>query len=628
MPHTQSAAELLELGKAFYGQRNYERALKAFIHAFGASASSDIRFLDMAVACHIKLGDLISALALGRKMTKHAAQDARGYLRMGQVLHLQEKPEMAIEVYKLGLRRCPSEDPEKIRLMQAKRDELTRRLTPPKSQDPIVVLPAEVMDLVMEHLNFKQRVTCLRVSKHWRDFLSHQAVLWSELDLSLARRPVPQAFVRNCIYRSKDKRTNAFLLHTAKFNRMRDPEMVMKLVKACRKLEALEFLGSELSGSSIKDPVLHCPALRSLKLGRFAAITLDVVTQILKARLTLVTAEFEYIEARRDATWDTDLPNLQSLSLGAGSVQELGVHVLAPTELINHIPNIKKLVLTGWKYHMGLAVNADFTSLQHLETLHLINTFFASQPRLPKSIKHLTLTASWGWSGHPSMIRMAETNLPVIEELNYVNEGAERDNTRSFIHALLHESNSEVAEDDSYKITHGESLNHPDDSSLRKFWLERCPSSSSEEIIRLLTELPRLHGAEDLTLVQAEFPDEVAFAQAIIGASRTPVKRPPSLASMLTVDADHYRNLRRLSIPSCKITGVGIKMLIKELRNRAPSNGGGPDEKRASEGLEYLNLDWCTSISSDAIEWARGQGIEVSWRTTVPTASGKKVKYA
>ncbi|KAB2580924.1 hypothetical protein DBV05_g587 [Lasiodiplodia theobromae] len=382
--------------------------------------------------------------------------------------------------------------------------------------------------------------------------------------------------------------------------------MVMKLVRACRKLEALEFLGSELSGSSIKDPVASCNGLRSLKLGKSAVITLDAVTQILKGRLTLVTAEFENVEARRDATWDTDLPNLQTLSLGAGSVQEIGVHVLSMHQLVDRIPNIRSLVLTGWKYHMGLAVDANFSGLQHLETLHLNNTFFAWQPRLPKSVKHLTLTASWGWSSTLSIQRMVEINLPAIEELNYINEGSERDTSQRFIHTLLHKMDSEVTRDTPYKIVDGEALCHLDNRSLRKFLLERCPSGSSGELIKILTDIPRLHGTEDLTLVQAEFNDEVAFAQAII---------------------DNYRNLKRLSIPSCKITGVGIKMLIKELRDRAPSDGG-EDGKRARQGLEYLNVDWCTSISPDAVEWARGQGVEVSWKTTVPKPSGKKIRYA
>lgn len=166
---------------------------------------------------------------------------------------------------------------------------------------------------------------------------------------------------------------------------------------------------------------------------------------------------------------------------------------------------------------MGLAVDANFSGLQHLETLHLNNTFFAWQPRLPKSVKHLTLTASWGWSSTLSIQRMVEINLPAIEELNYINEGSERDTSQRFIHTLLHKMDSEVTRDTPYKIVDGEALCHLDNRSLRKFLLERCPSGSSGELIKILTDIPRLHGTEDLTLVQAEFNDEVAFAQAIIG---------------------------------------------------------------------------------------------------------------
>lgn len=97
----------------------YHVSANSIRQAFAASAASDIKFLDMAVACHIKLDDLNPALSLSRKITKHAPKDCRGYLRMGQVLQLQEKPEMALEVYKLGLRRCPSEDPEQLHVCAA-----------------------------------------------------------------------------------------------------------------------------------------------------------------------------------------------------------------------------------------------------------------------------------------------------------------------------------------------------------------------------------------------------------------------------------------------------------------------------------------------------------------------------
>lgn len=36
MPHTKSAAELLELGRAYYSERSYEKALRAFMEVCDA----------------------------------------------------------------------------------------------------------------------------------------------------------------------------------------------------------------------------------------------------------------------------------------------------------------------------------------------------------------------------------------------------------------------------------------------------------------------------------------------------------------------------------------------------------------------------------------------------------------
>lgn len=165
---------------------------------------------------------------------------------------------------------------------------------------------------------------------------------------------------------------------------------------------------------------------------------------------------------------------------------------------------------------MGLAVDANFSGLEHLEALHLTNTFFAWQPRLPKSIKHLTLTASWGWGSTLSMQRMLEIDLPVIVELNYINEGSERDNSRRFIHTLLQKTDDSAAGQDAQQLGNGESLYQLENRSVRKFSLERCPLGSSGKLVKILEGIPRLHGTEDLTLVQAEFQDEVVFAQAIV----------------------------------------------------------------------------------------------------------------
>jgi len=60
---------------------------------------------------------------------------------------------------------------------------------------------------------------------------------------------------------------------------------------------------------------------------------------------------------------------------------------------------------------------------------------------------------------------------------------------------------------------------------------------------------------------------------------------------LLTI-IDLYPNLRRIDISNTKITGVGVKHLI-------------------SMGIKWLNLNECSHISPDAIEYARGKGVEV-----------------
>ena len=69
-------------------------------------------------------------------------------------------------------------------------------------------------------------------------------------------------------------------------------------------------------------------------------------------------------------------------------------------------------------------------------------------------------------------------------------------------------------------------------------------------------------------------------------------------------------------------------MLVNGLREKTTVEKADGGEKQLRTGLKYLNLDWCTTISADAVEWAFSQGVEVLWKTSALTVSGKKVRYA
>jgi tetratricopeptide (TPR) repeat protein len=63
--------------------------------------------LDNRVAAYLKLGDLQNALRDGRQMIRAAKTDARGYLRVGQVLQKMGKDDQALDIYSLGMKNLP-----------------------------------------------------------------------------------------------------------------------------------------------------------------------------------------------------------------------------------------------------------------------------------------------------------------------------------------------------------------------------------------------------------------------------------------------------------------------------------------------------------------------------------------
>lgn len=63
------------------------------------------------------------------------------------------------------------------------------------------------------------------------------------------------------------------------------------------------------------------------------------------------------------------------------------------------------------------------------------------------------------------------------------------------------------------------------------------------------------------------------------------------------VIADIGKGLRTLLIPNSRITGAGLKELVLSCPN-----------------LGTIDLNGCTDVSVDAIDWAREQGVSVTWK--------------
>ncbi|TGO59461.1 hypothetical protein BCON_0044g00190 [Botryotinia convoluta] len=64
---------------------------------------------------------------------------------------------------------------------------------------------------------------------------------------------------------------------------------------------------------------------------------------------------------------------------------------------------------------------------------------------------------------------------------------------------------------------------------------------------------------------------------------------------------EKFPNLERLTINGTKITGVAVKHFVKQ-------------------GIKFLDVKHCAKISPDAVEYARGKGVEVEFRFLEPTS--------
>jgi F-box/TPR repeat protein Pof3 len=170
-------------------------------------------------------------------------------------------------------------------LLQQLHDKTTRKLSPAKAVDPLLVLPVELAEMVLEHLAFRNMVNCMRVSKGWRDYISKLYRLWMHLDLSDAKRPVSRSFIDKATRRSQ-YRLNRFTIH-----RFQHLDVVLNIAKACKGLADVELLSLPIQASaSLIELARRAPNLRRYVL--HTEISLDAAIQIFRHRPTLEHAEF------------------------------------------------------------------------------------------------------------------------------------------------------------------------------------------------------------------------------------------------------------------------------------------------------------------------------------------------
>jgi hypothetical protein len=172
-----------------YERRDYKGALAVLkaILASGPSQGDLLAALDLRVSIFLKLDDKVSARKDATHMIRTNRADGRGYLRLGQLERLAADHVAAIKWYEHGLKKIPENDRLHafIIAQHAKTTAMLKAHTvASKPVDPFTKLPAEINEMIVRFLTYREAVLCLRVSKTWRHMLQTYSTLRNTLDFS------------------------------------------------------------------------------------------------------------------------------------------------------------------------------------------------------------------------------------------------------------------------------------------------------------------------------------------------------------------------------------------------------------------------------------------------------------
>ena len=260
------------------------------------------------------------------------------------------------------------------------------KLSPPKSVDPLTVLPRELAEMILEYLTFRQRINACLVTKQWAHFIQSSPNLWAYLDLIGARKKVPSKFISRAINAARTKLT------AARLNNLYDFEKTVRaLVKTCP-LEELTLINCGLQGQQLTDALANTKRLKSFSLDRDSELQPYQLQHLLKAVSERVESFHCNLSRGGVATIDgATCKNLKSLSISFPNPAGL-------TSLLANIPTcapiLQSLTLrqteTNSSFRTGMHMDLD--KCDHLESVDLSLAFSStSLLTLPQSLRIVKL---------------------------------------------------------------------------------------------------------------------------------------------------------------------------------------------------------------------------------------------
>ncbi|CAG8951570.1 hypothetical protein HYFRA_00007486 [Hymenoscyphus fraxineus] len=456
---------------------------------------------------------------------------------------------LALKIYERGLKKVKIGSDDDRTLLQSMFNALKRARDPEKNLDPLQFLPLELAQLVCHHLSMRDRVICLAVSRSWKRLLESTHKLWTTLDTTSTRKPISLRSIRAHLKRSNYTLERAVITMKARL----DSEKIGYLTKTCKCLRLLEMNGSGAIGTSLIFALPRAKSLESIAVSRNTEITMtDVQAALRSCQATLLEAKFLQIGGHFQVSNSLGFPRLeklQTLVLCVANRHMNSSRDMSPSVIIDSCPNLVSLTLSGWD--CSSSGIGEIALRNGLRELDLSNTLLRIFPRLPPTINRLIL------KGNP-LLRDANLEVDELTESDY------------FL-PLLEEFNCE-----------GTDISD-------KFIMRITQPSIQRKSLRILLIGRRLSVLlpDPSRVVERMYPTSTTVQHLSLASLQEPENHIIEAVKL-------FPNLQKLDVSLTKITGVAVKMFVKM-------------------GIARLVLNECNHVSGDAVDWARGQGVEVEY---------------
>jgi len=301
--------------------------------------------------------------------------------------------------------------------------DLMNKMSPPKSVDPLTVLPRELAETILEYLSFKQRMNACFVSKSWTQFIRSCPDLWRHLDLTHTRGKVKNAFISRAINVGRHKLCQVTLANLWDFDKA-----LAALIRNCP-IESMTLLGTSLQGKSVNTIIEDAKQLKKLTLGPDILLSLKEISSI----MTALSNRLEELDCRRIAPvyehhHACEYPMFPQMRLLSVNLRDASHLTFRPfiTIATQRAAALESLSMQVSHPHMAVRSTMLFPCAHmHLTTLDItVPGMRASQMQLPPSLIRLHVRSAHRLSNDfwmepsPNGLEPTTFHLPNLEELH------------------------------------------------------------------------------------------------------------------------------------------------------------------------------------------------------------------